>query len=129
MKKVNVGKIELLLYSDPEELSVELYKRYTKYLAIASDIGDDFAAVDKKLSEILLVAGDKGKTVIEVNNLRQALYNIYNVDISIDSKLFALMVYSIDGIIQEDKSDEGLERIIKKLKGLTVGEIKKKTMK
>lgn len=129
MKEIKAGKHVILLHNDPEKLNVEHYKLYTKYLAINSDIGDDFQAVDRKLSDILLVAGDKDKTVTEVNNLRQTMYNIYEMDLTIESKLFAVMVHSIDGIEQTDKSEDGLERTIKKLKDLTVGDIKKKTVR
>ena len=129
MKEIKIGKNVVFVYSDPEELNVQNYKLYTKYLAIQADIGDDFAAVDKKISDILLVAGDREKTITEVNNLRQTMYNIYNVEISIDSKLLAIMVHSINGEEQKDKSEEGLERIVEKLKSLAVADIKKKTLK
>lgn len=129
MKTIKVGKDEVKIYSDPEELSVENYKLYTKYLAIAADIGDDFNAVNTKLNDILLVAGDAKKVITEVNNLRQTMYNIYNIDISVDSKLLAIMVHSINGDVCKDKTEDGLELIVKKLNTISASEVKKKTMK
>jgi len=127
MKKIQIGKHKVELFSDPEELTVRDYKLYTKYLAIAADVGDDFDAVNNKLNDILLVANDKNKVIIEVNNLRQTMYNIFNVDISVESKLLAVMVYSIDGTKCTDKSEDGLESILKKLESISVSEVKKKT--
>ncbi|NCD40898.1 MAG: hypothetical protein EOL88_02280 [Bacteroidia bacterium] len=129
MKEVKIGNKKVLMYSDPEELTVELYKLYTKYLAIESDIGDDFNAVSSKLNDIILIAGDTEKVITEVNNLRQTIYNIYNSEVSIESKVFAIMVYSINDERCKDKSEEGLSQIINSLAGLKVKEVKKKIMK
>jgi hypothetical protein len=129
MRKIKIGHHVVEVYSEPSELKINEYKLYTKQLAIASEIGDDFAAVDSKLNDIFLVAGDREKTMTEVNNLRQTLYNIYNVDQGVDSMLFAIMVHSIDGNVVTDKSNEGLERIMKTLSQISQKELKKKTVK
>jgi len=119
----------VLLYSDIDQMPVDVFQRANKYWLFDDRLGSSIEDIDKKhLSKLVLVAGDKEKTIDAVEKLRTLIYNILD-EVNVESMAFACLVHSIDGEDITDRSDENLQKIIKYLsdKGLTNELLKKKT--
>jgi len=119
----------VLLYSDIDQMPVDVFQRANKYWLFDDRLGSSIEDIDKKhLSKLVLVAGDKEKTIDAVEKLRALIYNILD-EVNVESMAFACLVHSIDGEEIIDRSDENLQKIIKYLsdKGLTNELLKKKT--
>ena len=126
MQKVTLGKHDVLLQDDIEQMSIAQFNKVNKYWMLSDSLGNDFADIDKlHLSRLLLVAGDKEKTVKEVNNLRILVNNIIS-EISPEQMAFVALIHSIDGELMDDYSEGNLKRLLEEL-SINVSDIKKKT--
>lgn len=115
MKEVTLNGKVYKLYNDVHELPVVNFQRYNKYVLFESHIGSDIDAVDRHLGTLAkLIKTDIKKAQVEINNLRANLYYIAN-NISPSMLAFATLIYSIDGVVNKDLSDENLKKIIKDL--------------
>jgi hypothetical protein len=129
--KKGLRKTKILLYDDIEQMPVERYNKANKFWMLSDNLGNSFEDIDKThLSRLFLVAHDKEKVKAEINNLRVLVYNVIN-EIHPDQMAFAVLVHSINGKEVTDISDEGLRKLMRDLsdRGLTTGEVKKKTSK
>ena len=129
--KKGLCRTRLLMYDDIEQLPVERFNKANKFWMLSDNLGNSFEDIDKvHLSRLFLIAGDKEKAVKEINNLRVLVYNIIN-ETHPDQLAFAALIHSVNGKEITDLSDEGLRSLIKLLsdKGITVGEVKKKSIK
>ena len=126
MQKVTLGKHNVLLQDDIEQMSIAQFNKVNKYWMLSDSLGNDFADIDKlHLSRLLLVAGDKEKTIKEVNNLRILVNNIIS-EISPEQMAFVALIHSIDGKLMDDYSEGNLKRLLEEL-SINVSDIKKKT--
>lgn len=119
------------MYDDIEELPVERFNKANKYWMLSDHLGNSFDDIDRvHLNKLYYVAGNKEKTLKEINNLRVLVHNIIR-EVHPNQLAFACLIYSIDGVEVTDITDDGLKRLIKELsdRGLSVGEVKKKTIK
>jgi hypothetical protein len=129
--KKGLRKTKLLLYDDIEQMPIERYNKANKFWMLSDNLGNSFEDIDKThLSRLFLVAHDKDKVKAEINNLRVLVYNVIN-EIHPDQMAFAVLVHSVNGKEMTDISDEGLRKLMRDLsdRGLTIGEVKKKTSK
>ena len=126
MQRITLGKRDILIQDDIEQMSIAQFNKVNKYWMLSDSLGNDFADIDKlHLSRLLLVAGDKEKTIKEVNNLRILINNIIS-EVSPEQLAFVALIHSIDGKPLEDYSEDNLKRLSKELQ-ITVADIKKKT--
>jgi len=126
MRELKIGKHTLILQDDIEQMSIAQFNKVNKYWMLSDSLGSDFADIDKlHLARLLLVAGDKDKTIKEVNNLRILVHNIIE-EISPEQLAFIALIHSIDGKILDDYSEDNLKRLATELP-LKIVDIKKKT--
>lgn len=133
MENIVIGRIpgirsNIEIYDNIETLPIDLFSKFNKYLMIDSALGSTLYDVDKNhLSALYKIAGDKGKTIAQLNNLRQLLQLIIN-EVTVNQLAFACLVRSINGKEITDYSEDALKEILKKLShaGLTQDVLKKK---
>jgi len=126
--KKGIRRTKLKLYGSIEELPVERFMKANKYWMLDDSIGSDISDFDQKhYSRFTLIAGDKEKTLKELQNFRILIYNIMN-EINVQNLSFACMVHSVNDVEITDTSEQSLKSLIKKLSdaGLTQEILKKK---
>lgn len=131
MKEIAVKKHKILLWETIDELPIERFMAYNKYLMISGALGSTFEDIDANhLHQLVTVIDDKVKVIQQVTNLRELIYNIIN-EVNYDHHAFACLVYSIDGEVMSDITDNGLKRTLKRLSdiGISNADVKKKTKK
>lgn len=125
MREEKIGKHSVVFHDDIEQMSIAQYNKVNKYWMLSDSLGNDFIDIDKThLARLAIVAGDKDKTLKEVNNLRILVHNIIN-EISPEQLAFVALIHSIDGKEITDYSEDNLKRLIKELP-LKVADVKKK---
>ena len=126
-----LAKTTVKLYDDIDHLPVGRFNKINKYWMLHDNIGSSIADFDlNHFNKLALLAGDKEKTVAELNNFRILVYNIQN-EVNVEHLSFACLVYSINGVVQDDTSEEALRGILQTLsdRGLTQEVCKKKLQK
>lgn len=114
------------MYDDIEQLPIERYNRVNRLWMMSDSLGNSFDDIDTvHLQRLLLLIDDKDKLKTEIHNLRGLVYNII-AEVHPDQMAFAALVHSIDGKERNDLTERGLKATLSLLKGLTVGEVKKK---
>ena len=116
------------LYNSIDDLPVERFMKANKYWMLHDSIGSDISDFDKNhYAKFILIAGDKAKTLKELENFRILVYNIMN-EINVEHLSFAILVHSINGVEIHDLSEESLRSVLKRLSdaGLTQAMLKKK---
>jgi len=125
MREEKIGKHKVVFHDDIEQMSINQFNKVNKYWMLSDSLGSDFADIDKMhLSRLTLVAGDKDKTVKEINNLRILVNNIIN-EVSPEQLAFVALIHSVDGKVVEDYSEDNLKRLMRELP-LRVADVKKK---
>ena len=120
-----INKHTVVFHDDIDQMTIGQFNRVNKFWMLSDDLGDDFADIDQMhIARLMLVAGDKSKTVRELQNLRILINNIIN-EVHPGQMAFACLIHSIDGEIVKDYSDDNLKRILKLLDP-KVGDVKKK---
>lgn len=117
MKTLSLANRTVKVYDSIDELPIERFQKYNKYVIMDSGLGSDTDAVDEHIAQLarLINTSDKKKAMQELQNLRQNLYMImYNI--SPRYMAFAALVYSIDGKKVESTSDTSLQELLKDLK-------------
>jgi len=123
MKIEKIGKYEVEILDSIEEMLIDRFHVYNKYLLIDSSIGATPEAIDGHIEKIIKYINykDDKSATLELMNMRQALHFIYN-SVSPEHLAFACLIKRIDGIECNDLTENGLREIVNKLKeGLTVG--------
>lgn len=119
------------MYNDIDQMPVERFNKVNKYWMLHDNIGSSISDFDTHhFNKLALLAGDKEKCVAELNNFRILVFNIQN-ETNVLQKSFACLVHSVNGEVQDDLSEDALDRLLKRLsdKGLTQDVCKKKLMK
>lgn len=119
-------RTDIEFYTDVKEMPIKRYHEFNKQVMKDCEVGVSFEDYDQRTSKAIeyINKGLLDSAVQELDNRRIGVFNAYN---SYDPKnrAIALMVKSINGKIQTDISDKGLERIIDLLdkKGYTRKEV------
>jgi len=126
--KKGIRNTRVKMYTSIEDLPIERFMKANKYWMLHDSIGSDISDFDKNhYSKFVLIAGDKVKTLKELENFRILVYNIIN-EVNVEHLSFAVLVYSIDEVEMHDLSEESLKSVLKRLSdaGLTQEKLKKK---
>ena len=122
--KGNVLEIE----DNIEELTADRHNDFARYVAMDSAIGSDLAAFDQHCFKIMrLCKTDPDMAIRQISNMQQSVHFVLG-RIHPEQKSFVTLLHSINGrvLTDEDRTDEGMEQIIKELstKGLTIGRLR-----
>lgn len=119
----------LRVYDDIDEMPVDVFQKMNKYWMLSDQIGTSMAEIEERhLKKIAFVAKDEKRVLDAVGKLSNAI-NMVLSETNLDNLAFVCGIHSINEIEVTDRSENGLKKILKELsdKGLTVGEVKKKT--
>lgn len=118
MKTLLVNNKVLKVYDSIDEMPIVNFQKYNKYLLIDSGIGSDVDDVDAHLVRLAkLIKSDTAKANQELLNLRQNLHMIVS-GISPKYLAFAALIYSVDGKVVTDLSDDNLKSILNDIKAI-----------
>lgn len=114
MNTIKVKGKTVRYYDSIEELPVQRFHKFNKYLLIDSGIGSDLNDIDNHIYKILafINAKDTESAKREVLNLRQNLYFV-SQEINLRHASFMVLIESIDGKPNNDLSEEGIQRTLK----------------
>jgi hypothetical protein len=120
--------LSVTFYEGIDDMPIENFQAFNKYLAIGSGIGSTFEEIDANhLSTLYAIADDKEKVYKAVDNLRILVNSIVS---GVDSNhlAYCCLIHSIDGKPNDDLSEGHLKEVIKILSkaGITDEEVKKK---
>lgn len=128
MIKQKIGKHTIELYNDISKLPTERFFTYNRMMLLDSGIGGDLEAIDQHITRAMryVALGKQEQANQVLLNMRESFYFITE-NINPKNLSFAALVYSIDGKVQHDFSDERLTEMIKQFSewGATVSFIDK----
>lgn len=114
IKKYNGHTIEI--YNSIDEMPIIRFQKYNKYMLIDSGVGSDLQDILNHIERAkIYVSANQSMALAEMNNLKQALYLVAE-EMSPKYMAFAVLVYKIDGKVQNDLTDVGLKRVLGQLK-------------
>lgn len=114
VKKYNGHTIEI--YNSIDEMPITRFQKYNKYMLIDSGVGSDLQDILNHVERAkIYVKANQNMAITEMDNLKQALYLVAN-EMSPKYMAFAVLVYKIDGKVQDDLTDVGLKRVLEQLK-------------
>lgn len=108
--KVNKHKVEI--YDSIDELPIQRFQKYNKYLLIDSGVGSDLQDVLSHIDRAkIYIKSNPAMAVTELENMRQSIYLVAD-ELSPKYMAFAALVNKIDGEEITDTSDAGLKRVL-----------------
>lgn len=111
--KINGHTVEI--YDSIDELPIQRFQKYNKYLLIDSGVGSDLQDIITRIERAkLYVKSNPNMAVVEMDNLKQAIY-LATEELSPRYMAFATLVSKIDGEPANDLTDAGLKRVLDKL--------------
>lgn len=117
MRKETINGHKIEFCDDISELSIERFHQYSRYMLVASGIGDSIEDIDKHINKIIaLLTRDVKKAQQELLNLRQNLFLIANQR-DIRHKAFMFFAKTVDGKAWEDYSDKGINELYELVNG------------
>lgn len=113
MKTLSIANRTIKLYDSTDEMPIEVFQKYNKYIIMDAGLGSDIDSVDEHIMKVarLIKAGDQVKAMRELQNMRQAMHLIIS-EVSPRNMAFAALVYSIDGKKVESISDTSLQELM-----------------
>jgi len=126
MREIKLGKHKLKIFDSIEELPISRHHKFSKLVLIDAHIGAELSDFDAHAERIVrYIRSEKNDLAIrEISNLRQ---NVFFVQSEISPKYlaFAALVYSVDGKVNDDLSDNALQELLKSISDVPKGEIDK----
>lgn len=112
MRIENINGLKLEVYDSIEELPIKRFHKYNKMLLVDAGVGNDVGSLDAHLQKTIafLKKKDNESAMTELNNLRQNFFLILD-EISPRMLSFACLIKSINGVEQNDLSDDALSRV------------------
>lgn len=97
-------------------MPIKRYNEYQKHAIVKSGIGSTPDDIDARYAKVAaFINEDKKQDALkEIENTRFALLSAIN-NVNYDSYCFACFVHSIDGVLYDDLSDDGLDFLLTKL--------------
>ena len=125
MRKETLNGQKFEFYDDIASLPVERFHQYSRYMLVASGVGDSLDDIDKHIGRILqFLENDVKKARQEVLNLRQNLFMVLN-QLDVHHKGFFFLTKSVNGEPWLDFSDDGIQELFKLAQGASVADINK----
>ena len=116
MKKVKINRLNLVLYDGIDEMPMDNFREFNRYVLIESGIGSDMQAVDSKLATIIrfMQLDKKESATKELLNMRQAIALVL-AGTNLELMSFVPFIHSINGKPVTDLSQEGVKEILFRL--------------
>ena len=112
MKIVKINKHTVEIFDAIDEMPIQRFQKYNKYLLIDSGVGSDLQDILDHVDRAKIYAkANPALAITELENLRQALY-LVSEEMSPRYMAFAVLVNKIDGKPANDLSDAGLKRVL-----------------
>ena len=125
MRKETLNGHKIVFYDDISELSIERFHQYSRYMLVASGVGDSIDDIDRHINTIIgLLTRDVKKAQQELLNLRQNIFNVANQR-DIRDKAFMFLAKSVDGEDWNDFSDNGIEELYQLVNGENIAHFNK----
>lgn len=128
MKTFKFGTAEIKMYVSADELPIDRWTMFNKYLMLDGIIGNSFEDIENKhIRTMFEIIDDKPKLTQCLKNLRELIYNISS-SITYQHTAFCTFIHSINNELKTDLSESGIQETLKQLAkiGLTNEDIKKK---
>jgi hypothetical protein len=126
MIEVRYKSNTLEIFNGIEEMPITVFQAFNRSIMIDAGIGSDVNDFDQHLNRMISFAkaGKIKEHATEAVNIRTNLAFVMTKT-SPRMNAFAALVYSINGKVWEDKSDEGLKKLVEVLgeTGLTYGKL------
>ena len=109
-------KHEVVFYDSAENLPYRRYHKFNKFYLIDCEVGSSLGNYDQRTARAIsyLNAEDYKSAAKELNNRRQTVHNAMQ-EYSNKGLALAVLIYSINGVVCEDYSDDALEEILNEL--------------
>lgn len=125
MRKETLNGHRFEFYDEIGEMPVERFHSYSRYMLVASGVGDTIVDIDTHISRILnLIKSDPKKAHLEVLNLRQNIYMVVN-ELDVRHKGFLFLTHKVDGKKWSDFSDNGINELYALANGASIKEFNK----
>lgn len=113
------NKRKLIVYSSIKDLPIKRYAAYQKFNLIDAGLGADMESIAKHMAKLFQYLNNElpKEALIEAKNLYYTFHLIFENEHP-SALTFACIVFSINGELQEDFSDDGLQKIVDKLHSL-----------
>jgi len=121
-----IGKSEVKIFTDVEELFIPRYSKFNKYMVLNEEVGHNFNDVETHFSKMYALINSPAKLKIQIDNFRQLIYSIDNGQNFINMA-YACLIHSIDGVECNDLTPTGLSETLEKLKMVQAKSVKKKS--
>jgi hypothetical protein len=132
-------KPKIEYYESAETAPIRRWQKFNKYLGKKAETGDEPIDIFKRVDRIVgyAGAGDNQSVIKEASNLKMAWHQMLS-EYNLEGMANAVMVKSINGVLKDDITTEGLEATLDELNKLGVSkndieaknaEIKKKLLK
>ncbi len=119
-------KPELEFYNDIQDLPLERFNAFNKYVMLDTELGSSIQDFDKIVVRIHEFINKEmtEDAVKELMNLRFVVNNVLNEN-NLKGLAFASLIKKVNGKAVEDYTEEKLRELLKELsdKGLTIGEV------
>ena len=118
MREKEFNGHKVLIYDSIDELPIQRFHKYNRYLLVDAGIGSEIADFDSHIERVVryIRKGDNENAGKELENLRQSVFMIMAGQ-STKHLSFACLVKSIDGEEKTDLSPEGLEKVLELIGG------------
>lgn len=112
MKIGKVNKHTVEIYDSIDELPIQRFQKFNKYMLIDSGVGSDMQDVLSHIDRArIYIKSNPAMAATELENLRQSIYLMVD-ELSPKHMAFAALVRKIDGEEMNDISDAGLKRVL-----------------
>lgn len=112
MKIGKVNKHTVELYDSIDEMPIQRFQKYNKYMLIDSGVGSDIQDILDHIDRAkIYIKSNQSYAVAEMENMRQAIY-LVSEEMSPKYMAFAVLVKKIDGKEMNDLTDVGLKRVL-----------------
>lgn len=124
MKKATIGSHVVEYYDAIEDLPIRRYHKFNKMLLVDVGIGGDLLDADGHIERAsrFMQVGQVKEAKTELENLRGNLYMIQS-EVSPKFRAFAALIVSVDGVLFDDFSDDGVERVLNMLQDTHVSQV------
>lgn len=122
MKTVESNGIKIKMYSSPKEAPIKRYTEFQKYLA--KDIGIEHLKPTLERVKSFTQESESNAEMVssiltELDNVQYIIDEINN-GVNQASLAFASMVYSIDDVVYNDITEDGLKIVVEKLSDINI---------